>query len=457
MTAPWRGQYAEARYALAKRCPYWMAGLLALRPAECLGLGTVGVTAAGVLMCDPERIAEWYANGTLPWVLAHELTHILLDHAGRCEDRDPALWNIAGDCAINPGILAMPGKLPDGAVVPATLRCPERLTAEQIYEWLQHHPLPASPGGGGGGKGGAGPSMPGTLPSLPGSGRPRMSRKVGAGQPMTPEPTCGQIVPGTGDPWKPECGTGAGGKPLPGEAEAEAQVGGGQSDASVKRMRHETAQAVQEHIRSHGQGSVPADLAVWAGRELAPPKIPWRTQLRRAVRRAVKWRAGQVDYTYRQPSRRQGAIGYGPGRPVLRGLHAPVPRVACVVDTSGSMGTTQLDAALAEVAGVVKATGGEVVVLDADAAVQGRHTARRASDVRKIEFAGGGGTDFRPALKALAEDRPGYDAVVYLTDGHGSFPKEEPTKFHVIWVLTPSGQRPPWGTVIELEANEAVR
>ncbi|MEV4077512.1 hypothetical protein ACGFJC_07315 [Nonomuraea fuscirosea] len=57
-----------------------------------------------------------------------------------------------------------------------------------------------------------------------------------------------------------------------------------------------------------------------------------------------------IDYTYHRPSRRTAALRGG----VLPSLRRPLPVVAIVIDTSGSMGEDHLATALAEVTGVLR-------------------------------------------------------------------------------------------------------
>jgi len=443
----WRDQVAEARHGLESKLPYFAVGLRQLRLAECIGLGTMGITASGVLLCDPARVAEWYANRTLAWVLLHELLHLLLEHSERRGDRDPQLWNIAADAEDNGRVLATPAAtLPTGCVTYAGLGLPAGLTAEEVYRQLLERPRPR-PGGEQGkqgeGEGEGEGEQQGEGEAKPGAGRPRLSRsRSGAG---------GSKPLGKGSPkgssWEPRCGSGAGGEPLPGEAEAEKQVGGGHSPAAIKRLKREVAEAIEA---GKGRGSVPGEWAAWADGVLRPPKIPWQTALRRLVRARLQHRAGAVDYTYRRPSRRQGGVGFGTGRPVLRGLHAPVPRLAIVVDTSGSMLGEPIRKAVGEVAGIVRAVGAEILLYAADAAVAGCAKVDSVQALRRVTLPGGGGTDFRPALDAVTRARPRVDACIYLTDGDGAF-GEAPIGLKVIWVMV-AGPRPvPYGEVLIAE------
>jgi predicted metal-dependent peptidase len=91
--------------------------------------------------------------------------------------------------------------------------------------------------------------------------------------------------------------------------------------------------------------------------------------------------------------------------------------IAIVVDTSGSMGQPELDAALAEVKGVVRAAGigsERVTVLACDASVGATTRVQRAEDVRLV---GGGGTDMRVGIAAPEGIGPAPEVVVVLSDG----------------------------------------
>ena len=87
------------------------------------------------------------AEPELAGVLAHEVMHIVGEHCLRRGARDPRLWNVACDYAINPLIVKAGIKLPAGA-----LNSPrwQDNTPEQIYSEL------AQEGGKGGGQGNPG-------------------------------------------------------------------------------------------------------------------------------------------------------------------------------------------------------------------------------------------------------------------------------------------------------------
>ncbi|MEV4758153.1 VWA-like domain-containing protein [Micromonospora sp. NPDC049559] len=230
-----------------------------------------------------------------------------------------------------------------------------------------------------------------------------------------------------------ECGSGAHGRPCPWEL-GEGGAMPGVSPVEADALRRHTAEAMRAHQR--GRGRLPGGWQRWA-EQLLEPVVDWRRVLAGAVREAVAWASGAVDYTYRRPSRRTPALG----GVVLPSLRRPLPRVAIVVDTSGSMGPDELAAALGEVTGVLREVGvrgNRVSVLACDADVQAVSRVTRADDVT---LTGGGGTDMRVGIRAAlgAPDRP--QVVVVLTDGLTPWP-DEPPSARLIAALLGGGSPP---------------
>jgi predicted metal-dependent peptidase len=101
---------------------------------------------------------------------------------------------------------------------------------------------------------------------------------------------------------------------------------------------------VEQEVVRHGKeaGDVPAGLLRWAD-DVLKPKVNWRRALTTELRKAVADTLGAVDYSYRRPSLRATVAE----DVVLPALRRPVPEVAVVCDTSGSMTEDLLAAALA--------------------------------------------------------------------------------------------------------------
>ncbi|MFG2981899.1 VWA-like domain-containing protein [Streptomyces sp. NPDC048258] len=365
-----RAKLLAARYKAAEARPYLASALYALTVVPSEGVRTMGVDRhwrcyVSPAFVDATPVAE------LAGVWIHEVAHLLRDHHGRAErlpaadQRDPVRVNIAQDCEINDDLLADGLTLPAGRMEPALFGLP---TGGLFETYL--------------------PAIPARCGTSPAHGV--------------------------------DCGSGAHGTPMPwelGEDGGPARVGPVEAEA----LRRQTAQAVRSHQRT--RGTVPEGWARWA-EELLEPSVDWRQALSGAVREAAAWAAGAVDYTYRRPSRRTPALG---GRVVLPSLRRPLPRVAIVIDTSGSMGADDLAAALAEVTGVLREVGvggNRVAVLACDADV---HAVTRVRSAGEVTLAGGGGTDMRVGISAALAlpDRP--NVVVVLTDGYTPWPDETPS------------------------------
>lgn len=396
-----------ARLVAAEWQPYLMHALFAAAPVAAEGLDTFAVDAEWRLYLDPARLvgeSRWDTPRAAA-VLLHEVGHLIRDHAGRAEllplPRHHLAWNLATDAEINDDLIAASVPLPDGPVTPAALGCPDGELAETYYEALRrdHASLPDDGGDGCGSGAGCGP-IPGELPGTAGLG-------AGVGAPVDP---------------------------------AEADM-----------VRRRVAQAVRDAAGGEGRGTLPAGMERWANGVLAPPVIGWDHLLRSAIRRGIADVAGRVNYTYRRPARRQVP---GVVRPAMRAVQV---RVSVVVDTSGSMGQDDLDAALAEVGGVLRSSGvarDSLRLVSCDAAAA---TSKRVRSVSGVELVGGGGTDMRVGIAAAEADRPAPDVVIVLTDGYTPWP-DEPGRARLICAVIRDGDpsdTPTWATTVHIPVRRS--
>lgn len=390
-----------ARLFAAEWQPYLMHALFAAQPVAVPGLGTFAVDREWRLYLDPARLLgpDHWPTPLAAGVLLHEVGHLIRDHAGRADQlptpHHHLAWNLAGDAEINDDLIGAAVPLPAGVVTPGALGCEDGDLAETYYRALTRHGALPDDGGEGCGSGSGCPGVRGELPS-----------GVGLGD--------GVAVP--------------------------------LDSADADLVRRRVAAAVADALGGAQRGTVPAGMARWAQGVLAPPVIGWERLLASAIRRGLGDRAGRVNYTYRRPSRRQVP---GVVRPAMR---APLVRVSVVVDTSGSMSQADLDAAMAEVAGVLRASGVardglRLVSCDAAAA-----SSRRVRRVSSVELVGGGGTDMRVGIAAAESDRPAPDVVIVLTDGDTPWP-EVPGRAHLICAVisrrAPVGT-PEWATTVHI-------
>jgi predicted metal-dependent peptidase len=447
---------AAARLWLVERAPYFFSGILNLIPREMPGLGTCGVTKDWKLLWDPQFV-DTLTVEQVGWVLLHELFHRLRQHAERAEEqgKDGRWFNIASDMEINDDFDPKTWSMPAGVLLPQDRGWPVGLTAEEYYARLQAEQQ--DDGGKDDGEGedkdsdgeGESPASPGKVNPSPGKSQPSQpgngpSDGKGSSQP-------GQPGPAPKGPGQGHCGSGAG-NPLPTEPPAD---GDGRSDTEQRRVIQQVAQDIVQAAAQKGRGTMPGGWLAWAEEQVKPAKVPWRQMLARLVRGSCAYRAGQADLTHTKLSRRQAGVGYGPGRPVMCAWHAPTPRVAVGLDTSGSMGYGEgspLAAGLAEIAGVLRAVQADVEFLACDAAV---HAIKKVRSFRELlpEVKGGGGTDFRPIFEAIEARRPRPDIFVFVTDGQGPAPEVQPPGVETIWVLVGKYRTRPceWGKMVEVD------
>lgn len=408
---------AKAKFAVAVTrltdekgiAPYLASVFSTLVRRESGQVPTLAVSKNGVLYWGRAWVDET-APEIIAWGLFHEAMHVLLGHFDRAEvigavgEKAP-MANIAQDACINESLRDAAKKagvsLPNEWVYPETLQQPEKLVFEERYRLLEQKQKP----------------------------QPKSGKGVGAGQ-------CGSCC----------------GNPTEGE-EPGGGDGGGRSVAEMDRMKRTVAEAIQS---SQNRGTMPNDLARWADDFLAPAKVDWRTKLASCVRDAIAYRPGAVDLHWTRPSRRQGGLGFGVGRPVMPAYRAPVPEVAVIIDTSGSMSQGQLVAAASEIEGILRAVAASVTIVTIDAQVHGIKKVRTIQEACGM-MVGGGGTDMTDGFLELEKTKPKPELIVCCTDGHlgGGYPKVEPAWTRTIWCVIGGGAAAPWGTRIEIDDDGA--
>ncbi|MCY7376518.1 MAG: VWA-like domain-containing protein [Pyrinomonadaceae bacterium] len=201
------------------------------------------------------------------------------------------------------------------------------------------------------------------------------------------------------------------------------------------------------------RGSVP-ELLERLAKDLPRVETPWEQIFRSLVQTAFqeatlnnysrpnrRWLALERDY------RAENGIDlpFSPDAIKKRGT-----RLAVALDTSGSIDGELLSRFLAEIAAMCAFNQRNLVLLIGDAAVHQIveiDWMQVSNELSEIKYTGGGGTDFRPLIKAAAEFEP--DALVYLTDLYGET-GDEPN-FPVIWATHGIAGDAPWGEQIKLK------
>jgi predicted metal-dependent peptidase len=243
-------------------------------------------------------------------------------------------------------------------------------------------------------------------------------------------------------------GSGVHGQARPWELHADDPSTNALSDFDRQALQEEVARRIVEHQKE--RGTAPAGWLRWA-EAILKPKVNWREQLKRILRGVISEGLGhRLDYSYRRPHRRS-AVYHPIYLPALQGEYKP--RIACVVDTSGSISDRELMQSLAEVRAVLEALRIPVTIIPCDAVPYEAIRVFHGSDWLKVRqgLRGGGGTDMVAGLNAALALKPKPEAVIVLTDGHTPFPSTRPKDTAVIWAIWRYGDKeppkppmPPW-------------
>lgn len=383
-----------ARLLAQKRWPYISHLLFSLRivPTSPEGLDTLAVDAGWRLYFNEGYVLK-LPVAELATDLQHEAMHCMLNHherylALRDAAPDHRLFNIAGDCSIN-HVIEEAGFTFSKEFPPVRYKDFPKLNTSMTTERAYYTLKEENEQGGDGGD----------------------DRE--------------QDVEG-GDESR-DCGSAGGGAPRGYELEPEDEA----LPAATPELKAAVKTQVAAEITQTGSraGSVPGDLIRWA-EDFLSPKINWRRQLAVRVRVAMATKAGRRDYSMMRPSRREQALATNDQQIRLPSMRQPGdPKVAVVVDTSGSISKEVLQSTLAEVVGITRAVGHSkgLEVIACDSVAYPAVRVRSATDARKLRLPGGGGTDMRKGIQAALETKPGPDVIVVVTDGHTPWPNTKPT------------------------------
>ena len=193
--------------------------------------------------------------------------------------------------------------------------------------------------------------------------------------------------------------------------------------------------------QAKAQGKLPGALERLF-REILEPNIPWEEKIKGWVQRKL----GSETYDWRKADRRLIVRDiYAPGR---TGFGAGL--IVVGVDTSGSMGQAELDRCFAELRGVLEGVKPRsVMICWCDAMLHKVDEIDDVQDLGGLKPKGGGGTDFRPVFDFVEKEGLEPDAMIYLTDGYGGFPANEP-KYPVLWGALFAGVKYPFGEVVDI-------
>jgi predicted metal-dependent peptidase len=373
----------RARIQLLIYQPFFGSLAMSLDPVHDLGVETMATDGRRLYFAAPFVLRM--KERELVAVLVHEVMHVANLHMTRRGLRDPAMFNIACDYAIN-GVLNEACAASQGSMVMPKCALLKKEYMNKSAEWI-YDQIERQKGKGGGG-GGSGDKDPGGMGGV-------IDARNAKGEPL--------------------------------------------SEADRNILENDIKVAVfQAAIAAKNRGNFPACLERMVG-EMRKPQIDWRDKLRRF------WAAQfPSDYSMSRPARRGIHAGhYWPGV-----IKDGVGCIAVVIDTSGSIGGEELRQFIGEINSISDETAPEELhVLSCDMAVASHQVFAPGDTVdhTTIKVGGGGGTSFVPPFRTLAKKSVEPKCLIYLTDGYGDFP-EDPG-YPTLWVMTTDVVSPVGDTV----------
>lgn len=440
---PWYGHVAMGMVWIPSNMPW--------SPESSRTMG-VRITSNREIQClyypkfvESLTVAELFA------VIQHEIEHIVRCHCLRVGSRQPEAWNIACDMCVN-GTKSSPRiGYPDPGTSEIIIPMKDKLcwipedwpkdgTAEEFYDRLEKEqqkrnvkccgrcgrPIKDDKDG----KGGKGKGKGEGEEEGEGQGGSGSGNQDGEGGSTAHQcPSCGQ----TGD----------------GSYEYGGQHGRALDDHSVWNQTdvgedeaRQVVKDVTDQATEKCQGNAPGHL-IEALKELAKPVVRWREVLRTYFGRHV----GNRRYTFSRMNRR--ALNPFGTKGISR--HAAAT-VAVIIDTSGSIGSKELEQFFAEIDMI--ASRAKVHVLQWDHAFQG-YSGYRRGDWKNYQVHGRGGTDMCAPIDWLIQHGAVADVQVMLTDGYCNW--HDPCPFPMVTVITtPEGTTdgPGWGHEVRMKIHQ---
>lgn len=342
---------------LLKQKPFYGQFLLQCRRKILHSSAPAGVTfTSGIptLAINPESF-DLFSAPEQQALLEHMVKHLLHLHPGRRRERHPRTWDLACDLAINGSIDNLPPESP----LPARLRMPDQLSAEEYYDRLPQIAL---------------------LGSLQASGDGE-----GDGPPLDQQTT---HPIDDHDIWQ--------------DADSTPQL----LSEQVVRQMVQTAFKKCHH-------EIPGDLERIIQPYLKPPAIAWQQILRQFV--GCAGRVGKRS-TWKRTHRRFGHLT--PGTRKKQRLNLLV-----AVDISDSTDQQTLrEKFAAELVHIARGRESRLTVLYCGSRIQ-KIESLSSSKMSFEVYRGGGYTDLRPAFEYAKEMTPPPAAMIYLTDGYGPVPE----------------------------------
>jgi predicted metal-dependent peptidase len=323
------------------------------------------------------------------FLVGHEVLHVVYDHIGRRNTRDPQLWNIADDYAVNADL-----KRHKVGQFITTVPCLyeqkyDGLPAEEIYDDLMKN-----------------------------------VKKINIDDLVEQLLDDHMDSDGEGDDSE---GEGKNKRPKLSPEERE-------------RIRQEVKQAIINAAQSAEAGSLPKGVERLI-KQHVNPVMPWRELLQTNLTSAIR-----TDYSWMRPSRRSWHMdaimpGMTPGEEI---------DVTIAIDMSGSISDKQAQQFLGEISGMMSAFDGykvHVFCFDTSIYNPADYTSENMDTIEEYEPQGGGGTDFDCIFHYLKKEAIEPKRLIVFTDGYPCGSWGDANFCDTTWIIHgDKDPHPPFGT-----------
>jgi predicted metal-dependent peptidase len=326
------------------------------------------------------------------FLVAHEVLHVVYDHMGRRDHRDPQIWNIADDYAVNADLK----RHKIGQFI-TTVPCLyeqkyDGKAAEAIYDDLMKNV-----------------------------------------QKIDINDLIDQLLD---DHMDGDDGEGDGEGNQEGKGKGRPKL----SDEEKERIRQEVKQAIINAASSAEAGQLPLGVERLI-KQATNPVMPWRELIQTNLTSAIR-----TDYSWMRPSRRgwhMDAImpGMTPGEEI---------DVVVSIDMSGSISNKQAQQFLGEIAGMMDAFDGykvHVFCFDTDTYNPQDFSSENMESIEEYQPMGGGGTDFDCIFKYLKDNAIDPKRLIVFTDGYPCGSWGDADYCDTTWIIHGDpNPNPPFGT-----------
>ena len=211
----------------------------------------------------------------------------------------------------------------------------------------------------------------------------------------------------------------------------------------------QATEMISKREASTGVGKVPLGAARLV-EKLTDSTVNWKEILNNFLSFEIG------DYSFLPPDRRMSGPFFMPDFNELVENEDDPQDILFMVDTSGSISDKDISEAYSEIKGAIDqfpSLKGYLGFFDHE--IYEPIPFESIDDLLKIRPYGGGGTNFHIIFKYVQrlEEKP--KAIVILTDGYATFPKEEERcNIPVIWIINNDKVTPPWGTIARIKREK---